>query len=132
MSIRDFDALFTPKSIALIGASTRPATVGGVLAENMMRAGFHGPVLPVNPKYGSVGGVLAWPDIASLPVAPDLGVIAVPPDAVPPVVRDLREKGAKAAIVITAGFHAGKEGTARARLEALIEAAGPMRLPTKI
>ena len=128
MSIRDFDALFTPKSVALIGASTKPGTVGGVLADNMMRAGFHGPVLPVNPKYGSVGGVLAWPDIASLPVVPDLGVIAVPPDAVPPVVKALRDKGARAAIVITAGFHDSGPGPDRDRLKALIEAAGPMRL----
>ena len=128
MSIRDFDALFMPGSVALIGASTKSATVGGVLAENMMRAGFHGPVLPVNPKYDSVGGVLAWRDIAALPVVPDLGIVAVPPDAVPPVVAALRDKGTRAAIIITAGFHAGGDTAEAARLNTLVEAAGPMRL----
>lgn len=128
MSLRDLDYLFRPRSIALIGASNRPGTVGGVLAVNMLRAGFHGPVMPVNPKYDSIGGAPAWPDVASLPETPELGVVATPPEIVPRVVAELREKGAKAAAVITAGFAGGPDSAGHERRRSLLDAAGPMRI----
>ena len=78
MSIRDLDYIFRPASIALVGASNRPKSVGAVLARNLMRAGFQGPVMPVNPKHRAIGGVLAWPSVADLPVVPDLGVVCTP------------------------------------------------------
>jgi len=74
MTIRNLNYLLKPKSVALIGASTRPGSVGAVLARNLFRAGFDGPVMPVNPKYVAVEGVLAYKNVASLPLAPDLAV----------------------------------------------------------
>lgn len=128
MSVRDLDKLFKPGSVALIGASDKDGTVGKVLADNLMRGRFRGPIVPVNPKHRAIGGVLTYKDVASLPIVPDLGVIAVPPDAVPEVAGALRDKGCKAAIVITAGFGEGADETGEARKEKLLRAAGPMRL----
>jgi hypothetical protein len=54
MTIRNLDFLFNPKSVALIGASKQPGSVGAVLARNLLRSGFDGPVMPVNPKYGLI------------------------------------------------------------------------------
>ena len=128
MSIRDLEYVFAPKSIALIGASKTPRSVGAVLAQNLMRAGFDGPIMPVNPKHRAIGGVLAWPDVASLPEVPDLGVVCTPAAAVPGVVADLREKGARAAVVITAGFGEGDDGEGAARRDAMLTASRGMRL----
>ncbi len=128
MSVRDLDYLFKPASIALIGASKRPGSVGAVLARNLFAGGFDGPIMPVNPHHTAIGGSLAWPDIASLPMTPDLAVVATPADAVPGVVADLRDKGCRAVCVITAGFGEGGDAEGEARRAALLEAAGPMRV----
>ncbi len=64
MSIRNLDKLFKPSSIAVIGASSRSDSVGGVLWRNIRRAGFGGEILPVNPHHGILDGQLAWPDVA--------------------------------------------------------------------
>jgi acetyltransferase len=85
MTIRNLDFLFKPKSVALIGASNKPSSVGAVLARNLFRSGFDGPAMPVNPKCEVIEGVLTYPDIASLPVTPEMAVISTPPDSVPRV-----------------------------------------------
>lgn len=128
MSLRDLDKVFYPSSIALVGASKHEGSLGAVLARNMLTGGFDGPIMPVNPHYRAIGGVLTWKDIASLPIVPDLGIVATPPDSVPDVIRDLREKGAKGAVIITAGFGEGNDSEGRARMEKLREAAGPLRI----
>jgi len=128
MSIRDLDYIFRPSSIALVGASNRPKSVGAVLARNLMRAGFQGPIMPVNPKHRAIGGVLAWPSVADLPMVPDLGVVCTPADAVPGVIAELREKGAQAAVVITAGFGEGGDSDGAARQQAVLDAAQRMRI----
>jgi len=128
MTLRSLDTLFNPSSIALVGASKTPGSVGWVLARNLMAGGFDGPIMPVNPKHRAIGGVLAWPNVASLPVVPELAVISTPVDVVPGVVAELREKGCKAAVVITAGFGEGGERAGAERAEALRRAAGDMRI----
>ncbi len=104
MSIRNLDALFEPRSVAVIGASNAPRSIGGVVMRNLLKGGFDGPIMPVNPKYQAVAGVLTYPDIASLPVAPDLAVVCTPPKTVPEVIAQLGQRGARAAAVITAGL----------------------------
>ncbi len=64
MTIRNLDFLFKPKSIALIGASNKPHSVGAVTADNLRLAGFDGPILPVNPHHQAVAGALAYKDVA--------------------------------------------------------------------
>jgi acetyltransferase len=75
MSIRNLDYLFRPKSIAVIGASGKPQTVGATLMRNLLDGGYSQPIMPVNPGYESVAGVMTYPDVASLPKTPDLALI---------------------------------------------------------
>ncbi len=104
MSVRNLDKIFKPGSVALIGASARPNTIGRVVLRNLCRAGFAGSILPVNPHETALDGLTVYPDVASLPVAPDLAVIATPADTVPGLIAELGKRGTRAAVVITAGF----------------------------
>ena len=79
MTIRNFDALLVPKSVALIGASTRPGSGGLITARNLVSGGFAGPVWLVNPKYREIENHACFASIAALPAAPDLAVIVTPP-----------------------------------------------------
>jgi acetyltransferase len=128
MSIRNLDAIFRPRSIALIGASNRAGSVGRVTAENLLAGGFDGPIIPVNRKHVSVVGVLAYPDVASMPVVPDLAVICTPPQTVPGLVAQLGARGTKAAIIVTAGFGETDSGAGRALQQATLDAARPYLL----
>ncbi|CAK0770226.1 acetyltransferase [uncultured Gammaproteobacteria bacterium] len=104
MSLRHLDRLFQPRSIAVIGASAQPRHVGQVVMRNLLAGGFDGPIMPVNPKRTHVAGVLCYPDVASLPLVPDLAVICSPPDTVPCQIEALGQRGVHAAVVITGGL----------------------------
>jgi acetyltransferase len=125
MSIRNLDKMFAPQSIAVIGASDRPNSVGSGLMANLLRAGFSGPVLPVNPKAAAVHGIMAYGDVSSLPLTPDLAVIATPPDTVPPLIAELSERGTRAAVILTAGFAEGEAKVGKERAAELLAAARP-------
>jgi acetyl coenzyme A synthetase (ADP forming)-like protein len=90
--------------VAVVGASRQPGTIGGALLANMQRDGFRGPIFPVNPKAGSIGGLQAYPSVAAIGQPVDLGVIAVPAPAVLDAVRDCARAGARGVVVISAGF----------------------------
>ena len=128
MSVRNLDALYKPKSVALIGASKRPGSIGAVIARNLLRSGFDGPILPVHPRHQSIEGVLAYPDIASLPIAPDLAVIATPPATVPGLVAQLGERGTRAVVVISAGFGSATDADGKPLEQALLDASKPYLL----
>ncbi|MCW1834543.1 bifunctional acetate--CoA ligase family protein/GNAT family N-acetyltransferase [Pantoea ananatis] len=102
MSQRGLEALLRPKSIAVIGASVKPGRAGYFMMRNLLAGGFSGPVLPVTPKYKAVSGVLAWPDIHSLPFAPDLAVICTHHKRNLGLLQQLGEKGCKACIILSA------------------------------
>ncbi len=106
MSIRNFDALFTPTSIALIGASRTPRSVGNVLARNLLSGGFAGPVMFVNPHAEAIEGHQCFASIAALAVKPDLAVVATPAASVPGIVKELALNGCRACVVISAGLDA--------------------------
>ncbi len=112
--------LFRPSSIAVIGASNRPGRVGTSLFRNLLSAGFQGVAYPVNPSWKSVSGVRCYPDLASLPEPPELGVVIVPAAQVPATIDQLGRVGAKGAIVVSAGFR--EVGDAGAALEAEVVA----------
>ncbi len=112
----ELDELFQPRSVAVIGASNRPGKVGTSLFRNVLQAGFQGVAYPVNPSWKSVSGVRCYPDIASLPDPPDLGVVIVPAARVPDTIDELGRAGARGAIIISAGFR--EIGEAGAALEA--------------
>ncbi len=128
MSIRNLDYLFRPNSIAVIGASQKAYSVGATVMRNLLAAGFHGPIMPVNPKYKSIGGVLSYPDVASLPVVPDLAVICTPPSAVPQLIAKLGEHGTRAAVVLTAGLDLSTDDHGRTFQQAALEEARPYLL----
>ncbi|GLS15639.1 bifunctional acetate--CoA ligase family protein/GNAT family N-acetyltransferase [Hydrogenophaga electricum] len=104
MSIRHLDALFSPASVAVFGASERAASVGATVWRNLAQGGFAGRLYPVNPKYSHLGQHKAYKNTDALPEAPDLAVICTPPDTVAPLIRQLGARGTRAAIVVTAGL----------------------------
>jgi acetyltransferase len=124
MSVRNLDKLFKPRSVALIGATPRPGSVDGVVARNLRRARFAGELMLVNPHHRTLDGIPVYPDVASLPRTPDLGVIVTPAETVPGLVGELGARGTRAAVVITAGFgELGAQG--RALQQAMLDAAKP-------
>ncbi|HEX7063013.1 MAG TPA: bifunctional acetate--CoA ligase family protein/GNAT family N-acetyltransferase [Woeseiaceae bacterium] len=125
MSIRNLSALFEPTSIALIGASNRPGSVGHVLSRNLFEGGFAGPIMTVNPKERAIRSTLSYRSVGELPVVPDLAVISTPPAAVPGLVGELGKRGCRAAIVITAGFGEGERVAGLELMQALLDAAEP-------
>ena len=97
--------VLTPASVAVIGASRRPGSVGRVILRNLITGGFPGPVYPVNPGAAELDGIACLPSAAALPEHVDLAVIAVPAPAVLGVAEDCGRRGVKALVVIAAGLH---------------------------
>ncbi|MDE2073954.1 MAG: bifunctional acetate--CoA ligase family protein/GNAT family N-acetyltransferase, partial [Alphaproteobacteria bacterium] len=91
--------------------------------KNLLAGGFEGPIMPVSPHHEAISGMLAYPDVASLPMTPDLAVICTPPQSVPGLVGELAKRGAKGAVVITAGFNELGTEQGRALERAMLEAA---------
>ena len=111
------DAFLHPRAIAVVGASTGPKSLSGLLFANLVASDFSGTLLPVN-RHPCVQGVPAYPDLASCPVVPDLVVVCVPAPAVAGVVVQAGELGIKAVCVISAGF--AETGAAGAALQATL------------
>jgi acetyltransferase len=98
------DAIFKPSSIAVVGASTRPGTVGNDIFRNLLFNEFRGTVYPINPKAGNVLGVHCYPDLVSVPGKVDLAVVIVPSAGIMEVVDQAIAKQVEAMVVISAGF----------------------------
>jgi len=110
MKDEKIDAIFNPKSVALIGGSNKEGKMGYVFAKNIT-SGYEGKIYMVNPSEDQVFGLKSYPDVKSIPDEIDLAVIVIPAKVVPSVMEELSAKRAKAAVVITAGFgEAGPEG----------------------
>jgi acetyl coenzyme A synthetase (ADP forming)-like protein len=106
-------SLLAPRSVAVIGASRDPASIGARVFRNVLFSGFRGVVYPVNPKAGAIQGVAASPSILDVPGDVDVAVVCVPAAAVLDVVRSCGEKGVRGLVVITSGFsESGDEGRA--------------------
>ncbi|MDO5625239.1 MAG: bifunctional acetate--CoA ligase family protein/GNAT family N-acetyltransferase [Pseudomonadota bacterium] len=118
MSIRNLDSLFSPQSVAVIGASERPFSVGGTLWRNMQAGGFKGRVFPVNPKHKDLSGVRCYASVHDLPETPELAVICTPPATVVGLIKQLAKRGTQAVVVITAGLTAEDK-------QAMLDAARP-------
>lgn len=123
------DPIFSPKVVAVIGATENPGSVGRTVFQNMGRGGFEGTVYPVNPKRSSVLCVKAYPKIGAIPEQVDLAVITTPAATVPGLIKECVDAGVKGAVIISAGFK--ETGPAGVELEqkVLAEARkGGMRL----
>jgi acetyltransferase len=107
------DTLFNPKSVAIIGASTKELSIGNVITKNLLRYGYKGPIYPINPKADEVRGIKAYKTIFDIPGEVDLAHISIPSKFVPQAVEDCGKKGVKFIIINSAGFkEVGAEGEA--------------------
>ena len=103
--------ILNPTSIAVVGASRTAGTIGFEIVHNLLRGGFTGAVLPVNPNAESVGGIHAYATVGDLPMAPDLVMIAVPAEGVAAVIEECGKAHAGGIVIISAGFaELGAEG----------------------
>ncbi|WP_270934166.1 CoA-binding protein, partial [Falsiroseomonas oryzae] len=96
--------LLRPRSVAVVGASADPAKTGGRPVGYLRRHGFAGEVWPVNPRVSEISGLRCFPDVASLPGAPDVGIVLVGPERAEAALRDLAARGCGAAIVLAGGY----------------------------
>ena len=109
MSVRNLDRLLEPESIAVVGASDRPGSVGATVWRNLRSGRFAGPIHPVNPKHASLDGVRCFAAPADLPMVPDLAIVCTPPQTVAPLIAGFGALGTRAAIVMTAGLTAAQK-----------------------
>lgn len=122
MGTRYLDKIFSPKSIAVIGASDTPGKIGYTLLKNLIGSGFEGVVYPINPNRESLQSIHAYPSVDKIPKVVDLAIIATPASTVPKIVEECGEAGIKGLIIISAGFkEMGKGG---AKLEGEISRMG--------
>ncbi len=101
------DRLFKPCSVALIGASPRPHSVGRAILLNLRAAGFAGPIGLVNPHYAEIEGHTAVKSISELSFTPDVAILAAPPATIPELVGEVGAKGCAGVIVVTSGLGRG-------------------------
>jgi acetate---CoA ligase (ADP-forming) len=119
--------LLRPRSVAVVGASGDPAKTAGRPVSYLLKHGFTGAIYPVNPKLDRIGEQKCYPDVASLPAAPDVAIVLLGAERAHLAVRDLAQRGCAAAIVLASGFaETGVEGARRQ--QQLLEAAGSMRI----
>jgi acyl-CoA synthetase (NDP forming) len=119
--------LMKPRSVAVIGASADPAKTAGRPVAYLSKHGFGGAIYPVNPRADLIGGLKSYPDVQSLPEAPDVGIVLLGAERAHEAVRALAARGTAAAIVLASGYtEVGVEGARRQ--QQLLEAAGSMRI----
>lgn len=123
----DLSLLINPRSIALVGASDRDASIGGHTLANLVKhSEFNGEMYLVNPSKSEIHGQRCWPSVASLPATPDIAVIAVPAAGVLKVIEECAERGVGFAVILSSGFgEAGAEGErAQARMKEIAANSG--------
>jgi acyl-CoA synthetase (NDP forming) len=111
LRLQAMEKIFTPRSVAFIGASNNTTKWGGIVFSNILKGGFKGTVYPVNPKESTIQGHEAYRSVLDIPHDIDLAILVVPASAIPDTVSECVQKGINAGIVITAGFaELGEEG----------------------
>ena len=106
-------AIFEPRSVAVVGASADPSRIGGRPIAYALRAGFKGRLFPVNPNRDEIQGLKAYPTIEAIPEPIDFVLLAIPAKAVPAALASAAAKGARGAVLFTAGFaEVGEAGAA--------------------
>ena len=115
MNMHYLASLFTPRSVALFGASDRRESVGGIVLRNLLGSGYEGPVYPINPKRKTVQDRKAYASLSDLPEPPDLAVVATPAATIPDIVDSCGEHGVRMMLILSAGFR--ETGAQGLRLE---------------
>ncbi|HRD50651.1 MAG: bifunctional acetate--CoA ligase family protein/GNAT family N-acetyltransferase [Candidatus Competibacter sp.] len=116
MTIRNLEYLFKPRSIAVVGRGKQAGGPDVTVQFNLIEGGFKGPVMPINPDQQSVSGVLAYRDIASLPVAPDLAILTTSLDEAPTLISELGARGTRAVLLLSREILQDHRGTRTALL----------------
>ena len=124
MTVRHLDALFQPKSVAVVGASSRAGSIGAMVWSRVLDGAFQGPVWPVNPKYRELDGHAVVSDVDRLPAPPSVAVICTPPATWAGIVRKLGELGARVAVIVGEA-HTDAD---RAAVDRMLKAAKPFVL----
>jgi acetyltransferase len=125
MSIRNLKYFFEAASIAVVGASPKPHSVGATVVANLLTGTFKGDIFFINPKYSTLDGHPCYASVADLPAIPELALICTPPETIPGIVAELGAKGTKAVIVITAGLGSIKNSQGVSVKQAMLDAARP-------
>ncbi len=111
--VHELDTLFKPKSIAIIGASSKELSIGNVIIKNLVHYNYTGKIYPINPKEPEIRGIKAYPTIFDVPDDIDLAHVIIPSRFVPQIIEDCGKKGIKSVIINSAGFsEMGEEGIA--------------------
>ena len=98
------DSIFAPKSVAVIGATETPGSVGRTIVWNLLSSTFGGTIYPVNPKRPSILGIKAYPSLSAVPEVVDLIVVVTPATSIPGIIKEAVDIGVKSAVIISAGF----------------------------
>ena len=102
--VHNLKAVFSPKSVAIVGASATPNKIGNVLIRNFLDGKFRGKIYPVNPKYAELSGLKCYPSVSSIPGKVDCVIVATPAETVPDIVDDCAKKKVGGVIVLSGGF----------------------------
>jgi acetyl coenzyme A synthetase (ADP forming)-like protein len=118
--------ILNPRSVALVGASRQPGTIGAALLANLKRCGFTGPIYPINPKAKEVDGLPAYPSVSAVGAPVDMALIAVPASMVEDSIHDCARAGVRGVVIVTSGFgELSQEGReAERRLRNICRASG--------
>jgi len=108
---RDLTPLLKPRSVAIVGASSRADSLAGRPLANLQRQAFPGAIYPINPQREEIAGLRSYPSVGALPQTPDLAIIIAPGQHALPALEACAERGVRAAIVISAGFGEIEPGT---------------------
>ena len=120
MGIENMEKMLAPRSVAVVGASEKPASVGSLVMNNLLGGGYQGQVFPINPNYADISGYRAYTSVSEIPEAADLVIVATPIHTVAGIVADCAARGCGGAVIISAG---GKEtGEKGASMESQIQA----------
>ncbi len=125
MTIRNLQYFFNPKSVAVIGASLRPYSLGNIVLQNLLDAGFAGTIFPVNPKYPTLFDLPVYESVAKLPESPELAIICTPAATVVGLIKDLAQKGTRAVVVLSGGLDANHNLFGKTIRQAMLEVAKP-------
>ncbi|MCO5082084.1 MAG: acetate--CoA ligase family protein [Rhizobiaceae bacterium] len=129
MSATGLDALFRPRSVAILGASDDPTRISGRPVRYLIEGGFKGPIYPVNPNRDTVQGLKAYKSLADVPETPDVALLAVSAGLTEQAVRECAARGVRAAVIFSAGYaESGGEGLAIQKRITDIARSGGLRL----
>src|SRR5512135_1264073 len=119
MTAKRIAAVLNPSSVAVVGASAAPGTLGNIVCRSLQDAGFKGPTYFVNPRHETIGGARCYPGVRDLPQPVDLAILLTPAAATPHVLQECGERGIRGAILAAAGFREGGEEGAKLERETI-------------